>query len=260
MKIVFWSKAGLQTLESYGGASDPKLLRKAVVVYPAIHNVPDEITRIDRARSRNVRILFSGDFFRKGGAHVVDAFERAQKRYPSIKLKLCCDEKRDFNTTDMRLRAKYLERIRGNPEIDLGRVSREEMIGRILPESDIYLLPTYAEAFGYAILEALAFGIPVISTTYFAIPEMIEDGVNGFLIDTRRFDCDRLFKGYWVNTIPDDFHSYMSEQLYDRLCSLLDSSELRQKLGRAGLEFARTRFSTEVRKTNMRAIYEMSLS
>ncbi len=256
-KILFWSEAGKATLESYGRVRDERLLEKVTVVYPAIRSVPDESIRFG---GEQAHILFSGDFFRKGGAHVVDAFERAQQRHPHITLQLCCDEKIDFNTPNEALRSSYLARIRRNPAITFGRVRREEMIEQILPRTDIYALPTYVEAFGYAILEAMAFGIPVISTNHFAIPEIVADGASGFLIDTRAFDCERLFRGYLVKTIPKAFHEYMTEKVYEHLCALIESPQLRERLGRHGLSLARSRFSVTARNERMLAIYREALA
>src|SRR5690606_14442564 len=114
-----------------------------------------------------------GDFFRKVGAHVVDAFERIQDDFPEATLRVCCNERLDFNTPDRALREKYLRKIHNNKRIIFGRVPREVMLNQVLPNTDIYLLPTYDEAFGFAILEAMAYGIPVIASNVFAIPEII---------------------------------------------------------------------------------------
>jgi len=62
----------------------------------------------------------------------------------------------------------------------LGNQSRVEAI---LPMSDLFLLPSEEESFGLAALEALACGVPVISTSGTGLTEVIEDGVNGFLHD-----------------------------------------------------------------------------
>jgi len=255
-KAIFWSFAGRETLLTYGNVRDEKLLEKVDVVYPAVRTVPDELIRYNNKTSK---ILFSGDFFRKGGVNVVDAFERAQRHYPKINLRLCCDPGIDFNTPNERLRSEYLKRIGRNGSILLGRVSREEMINRILPETDIYVLPTYAETFGFAILEAMAFGIPVISTTHFAIPELIGDGESGYLVDTQQFDCERMFRGYVVDHIPDDFRQQVTEGVYKSLCALIESVELRERMGRHGCSVARTKFSFETRNEKMLAIYHAAL-
>jgi hypothetical protein len=73
-KVIFWSQAGKDTLYTYGGIEYERLLKKVTVVYPAIRKVPDRLIQFN---NRDVTVLFSGDFFRKGGVNVVDAFERA---------------------------------------------------------------------------------------------------------------------------------------------------------------------------------------
>jgi len=255
-KVVFWSYAGKETLRSYAGITDKRLLEKVAVVYPAIRKVPDQSIQFSE---QNVTMLFSGDFFRKGGVNVVDAFERAQRTYPSIKLRLCCDEQIDFNTTNADLKRNYLDKIRNTDRIILGRVGRNEMINEILPTADIYLLPTYVEAFGFAILEAMAFGIPVISTNHFAIPEMVEDGINGFLIDVARFNCEQLFRGYVVDRIPSEFREHVTNTLFEYICRLIKAPELRRQFGMAGVSIARTKFSFEIRNKRMLEIYREAL-
>lgn len=55
-------------------------------------------------------------------------------------------------------------------------------VAAILPQLDLFVLPSLTEGFGLAILEAMAAGLPVVSTRAGAIPEIVEEGVTGFLV------------------------------------------------------------------------------
>lgn len=60
-------------------------------------------------------------------------------------------------------------------------VGNVALIETILPIADVFLLPSDSESFGLAALEAMACGVPVVGTRAGGLPEVVEDGVNGFL-------------------------------------------------------------------------------
>ena len=255
-KLIFWSHAAFETMLDYGGVRNREILSKSCVVYPAIRKPEMQKRKTDR---NTFNLLFSGDFFRKGGANVVDAFEMASKRYPELNLRICSDGEKDFNTADKRLREEYLARIRSNPRIQLGRLPRSQLVNEVLPETDIYLLPTYAEAFGFAILEAMAFKIPVITTNHFAIPEIIQDGESGLMIDIRKYQTQKMFRGYRVDRLPQEFHQFVTNELLQRLLFLLDSSTQRERLAGNAEQVIEKKFSFGVRNPKMLEIYRESL-
>jgi glycosyltransferase involved in cell wall biosynthesis len=52
--------------------------------------------------------------------------------------------------------------------------------------SDLLLFPTYwNEGFPYVVLEAMAAGLPIVSTTHGVMPHLLKDGVNGYLAEPR---------------------------------------------------------------------------
>lgn len=53
---------------------------------------------------------------------------------------------------------------------------------RILGSADIFAMPGEIDAFGYAILEAMASALPVVATGQAAVPELVTDGVTGLLV------------------------------------------------------------------------------
>ncbi|MDE1175571.1 MAG: glycosyltransferase family 4 protein [Edaphobacter sp.] len=72
-------------------------------------------------------------------------------------------------------------------------ISNEELVVAY-QEADLFVLPSLAEGFGQVLLEALASGLPILSTTRTAAPDLIEDGAQGFIVEPQRSDllADRI--------------------------------------------------------------------
>lgn len=103
---------------------------------------------------------------------VIEVFYRIQKEIPA-KLMLVGDgpEKVKAEKQCKELGIKDQVIFFGNSnEIDL-----------ILSYSDLFLLPSETESFGLAALEAMAWGVPVISSNTGGLPEVNEEGISGFL-------------------------------------------------------------------------------
>jgi glycosyltransferase involved in cell wall biosynthesis len=54
--------------------------------------------------------------------------------------------------------------------------------------ADLFVFPSVAEGFGQVLLESLACGLPILSTTHTAAPDLIDEGVQGFVVEPRRPD------------------------------------------------------------------------
>ena len=61
-------------------------------------------------------------------------------------------------------------------------------IDKILCYTDLFLLPSQTESFGLAALEAMACGVPVISSNSGGLPEVNFEGVSGYLSDVGDID------------------------------------------------------------------------
>jgi glycosyltransferase involved in cell wall biosynthesis len=103
----------------------------------------------------------------------------------------------------------------------------------LLREADVFVLPSYNEAQPVAIVEAMAVGCPVISTTIGGIPEMLADGEAGILID------------------PGDV-----TELVRHLRELALNRDLRDRVGQAGRIQFEQRFSPEAVLPLWTALYE----
>ncbi len=77
---------------------------------------------------------------------------------------------------------EVLEKIKNKKYIKfLGYVSGEDK-SRTYRESDLYVLPSYTEGMPTTVLEAMAFGLPVIVTPVGGLKDIIKDGINGYFI------------------------------------------------------------------------------
>jgi glycosyltransferase involved in cell wall biosynthesis len=122
----------------------------------------------DRAPNGKVRLLFvGGNFDRKGGRLLFDVFE-------SLGL---ADRAELHVVTRDPIQASAGIVIHPNQE------NNSETLLRLYQQSDIFVLPTFADCFSIASIEAMAVGLPVITTAVGGIPDIVEDGRTGALID-----------------------------------------------------------------------------
>ncbi len=92
-----------------------------------------------------------------------------------------------------------------------------------LQASDIFVFPTENEAFGISLIEAMACGLPVISTSVGGVRDILEHRKNGLVVEVNHF-----------------------QQLYDALDTLMTDTALSTCLGQAARQVTREKYSAEI--------------
>lgn len=254
-QLIFKSQYGLKTLAEYGGITESELSEKVSVINPVVARIDDSKIQ---TRKNVTNLLFLGDFFRKGGMNVVDAFIAIAKIYDNITLSIYSPI--NIQTQNNDLKNIYLRKISEHPRIKHDFINRKQLMEEEFPKSDIYLCPTYQESWGFSIQEAMAFGKPIITTDINAIPEMITHEKNGLMVPIADMPYIKNSKGYIINEIDNNFSEFLTSEIQKYLTLLIENFEYRQRLGKAALETARTRFSVETRNNLILPIYQKSLS
>jgi len=132
-----------------------------------------------KIKNRSKVVLFLGRVSeRKGIVELVDAAKIIRERIPDIKIWFAGSGDLDI----VRARANEID-IMGNIEF-LGWVGGEQK-RRAFQEASVYALPSYAEGLPMGILEAMANGLPIVASRVGGIPDIVEDGVNGILVEPR---------------------------------------------------------------------------
>jgi glycosyltransferase involved in cell wall biosynthesis len=110
---------------------------------------------------------------------------------------------------------------------------RRENAAALLAELDVFALPSWTEGLPLVVLEAMAQRRPVVATPVGGTPEVVVDGETGLLVPPRNPDA-----------------------LADALRRLLADADLRRRMGDAGYERVRTRFSADAMTSRMLEIYD----
>jgi glycosyltransferase involved in cell wall biosynthesis len=127
--------------------------------------------RMDSSASSPLKVLFVGTVSqRKGVKYLLEALESLP---PGSAQLTVCGRLVDDGSLFQRTRTPVHVRAFVSPEGLLG-----EFQG-----SDVFVFPSLAEGFGHVLLEAMACGLPVISTTSAAAPDLIRNGNEGFIAE-----------------------------------------------------------------------------
>ncbi len=162
--VVSWSNwAAESVVKDYG--IDPEKVR---VVRNGIKMPEARLLPPLSPGNHQIHLGFVGnDFIRKGG----DLLLRVHQEHFADHAHLTLITSHDVPTSSLRNVS-----VRRN-------VPWDELVTQVMPSFDLFVFPTRFDYSPFAVVEAMTAGLPVIASKVGSIPEMVEHGVTGFLIE-----------------------------------------------------------------------------
>jgi glycosyltransferase involved in cell wall biosynthesis len=235
-KMIAWTEATKKDFSR----TFPGLEEKIEVVYPA---VPAHSRKENR--KKEVVLLFIGRYFyEKGGHHALEIMDKLTAKYNNVK-----------GIVVSEVPNKVREKYRNNKKIEFYKLmSQSELFSKIYPLADIFLYPGYSDTFGFAILEAMSFGLPIVTADAVARKELVENGKTGFVIEANH-------KREWeTDYVKIDDENRIFAELLDKTEELIANRAVREKMSKKCTELIKSgKFSLAERNKNLRRIYEEAL-
>lgn len=166
------------------------------------------------AKDKDNTILFTGMLrIGKGILDLIEASPKIVKRCPGVVIKVIGKGplKKYFIKRLQKHQIECIQVIEHLPHSELIQHYQKSLL---------YVLPSYSEGLPTTILEAMACGLPVVATNVGGIPDLIENGINGFLFPPRSPNI-----------------------LADKVCVIMQNQSLREEMGRNGRQKVENQFT-----------------
>jgi glycosyltransferase involved in cell wall biosynthesis len=185
-------------------------------------------------------ILYLGTLIRKKGVfELTKIFNSVVEQNPEAKLILIGNDSADLKTNSSStwelMKAQFSQEALKRVDYK-GKVPYEAVQGHI-KSAHVCVFPTFAETLGMVTIESMALQRPVVNTNYGWAQELIDDGVNGYLVD------------------PENTKEYAS-----KIVQLLSDSKLTEKIGSAARIKVETTFDIKSLVKDNIAYYKSLLS
>lgn len=210
-------------------------------IYPAINIsvVPNgrdfEFDPVSRSNIGELKILFLANFHEsKGIIDTIKSVEYLKDKQGKVKFFFAGnwraeETKKEFYAIADTIPRSMIEVV--------GPVKDKEKEVLFLT-ADIFIFPTYYhnEGHPWVLVEAMAAGLPIITTDHAAIKETVQDGINGFLVEKRN-----------------------PRQIAKKMEELINDNNLRKRFGRKSRELYKEKFTEEKFVSNLEKAFNAVL-
>jgi colanic acid/amylovoran biosynthesis glycosyltransferase len=180
-----------------------------------------------RHEGRGKRLLFVGRLAGvKGVPVLLESVARLALSNPDVELSLAGDGP-DRASLEARVREMGID-----PHVRFLGYQSQSQVRELLAGTDVFVMASFAEGVPVVLMEAMAAGVPVVATRIAGVPELVEDGVSGFLVP------------------PSD-----AAPLANRIATLIGDPALRSRFGAAGRAKVEREFDVEAESAKLHAAF-----
>ena len=202
---------------------------KIVIIenYSTIHS--DSLEQRKNRKCNDI-VLFLGELGKRKGCYDIPAVvQKVKREIPTVKFVLAgAGSKKDELSIKKLIEANdVIENV-----IFSGWVRGSEK-DRLLREADVFFLPSYNEGMPMSILDAMGYGLPVVSTNVGGIPRIVHNGDNGYC-------CE-----------PGDINEFSK-----RITLLLRDTELKKKCESLSYQIVKESYSIDAHIDRILKIYK----
>lgn len=206
---------------------------KPVTQFPAWTDMEAFLKAGEMEGDKEPLVIYAGVLIPgKGIHHLLRAFAKVAQDFPEARLEIVGREENPHYLKELRIEVARLK-LDGRVSF-VGEVSQVELASRFT-KATVFALPSISEGLGRVVLEAMATGTPVLGSRIGGIPDMVQEGLTGFLVP------------------PGD-----EEALAERLRWVLSHPQEAKAMGHRAREFARSFFSPETYLESYRRLFEMA--
>ena len=233
-RIAFFNPDALVTLTDYSHGDDVVLMPKKVFVVP--NGIKDEYEEYLKGHTQRTKetidLLYVGAMYEERGIiELIESLKIVKDKGIKARLKLMGI----FISTEFEAKVKsIIANYKLNDEVVFtgSKINNEKW--EVFFNTDIFCFPTYvpSETFGIVLIEAMQFKIPVVATRWNGIPFVVNDGLNGFLVEPKD---------------PNDMAS--------KIIELAQNEDLRNRFGQNGRDKFVSEYSMDKFRLNMDKVF-----
>lgn len=250
--IVCISEAAKKGMEAYFSS---EVLKRCEVIYPYVK--PNPYKKTERL-GRTILLTVNTKFYMKGTRDLLLAYEQIRKNFANVELWVVSNTPKEYLE-----KYKHFEDIKFFP----AKFNKEELYRDFYSQCDIFIQPSYQDSFGLVYLEILASGKPIITTDLYAIPELVADGFNGYLIKSPvyMYNKDYTLKPEYFpmkqKDTENEFYrkiegSAVVKELVAKMGLMLARREGIAEMGENSLRLFMQKFSEEIRQQKLLKLYK----